>query len=46
MSDQIWVGLILLLCWLAMPLSLIIANWQFDGHGVTENPRFDQPDSK
>ena len=43
MSEQVWVGLILLVCWASMPLSLVIANWEFDGDSVDKNSKFDVP---
>lgn len=46
MSQEIWVGLVLLVCWISMPISLIVANWEFDGHSIVDNPKFDVPDSK
>ncbi|MFZ8933460.1 MAG: hypothetical protein ACO20H_00155 [Bacteriovoracaceae bacterium] len=40
MSDQIWVGFILFSMWFLLPLTMIIANWEFNGDSVVDNPKF------
>lgn len=40
MSDQVWVGLTLLICWISLPISMIVSNWAFNGDSVVDNPKF------
>ncbi len=44
MSDQIWVGFVLFAMWFLLPLTMIVANWEFTGDSVVDNPKFKEED--
>lgn len=41
MSDQIWIGILLLLSWAAFPITMILVNKDFDGGVVRPGEKAD-----